>query len=99
MAHITGGGLLDNIPRILPDGCAVTLDRSRWDLPKIFKIIQDVGDVNDQEMFRVFNMGIGMVLIVSGSNVDTVLNDLRHAGEPGTVIGQVTRGDRIVQIV
>ncbi|MDN3513403.1 MAG: phosphoribosylformylglycinamidine cyclo-ligase [Candidatus Brocadia sp.] len=99
MAHITGGGLLDNIPRILPDGCAVTLDRSRWDMPRIFKIIQDIGGVNDQEMFRVFNMGIGMVLIVSGSNVDTVLKDLRHAREPGTVIGQVTRGDRSVQIV
>lgn len=99
MAHITGGGLLDNIPRILPDGCAVTLERNRWDIPKIFKIIQDAGNINDQEMFHVFNMGVGMVLIVSKSTVDTVLNDLKHTGEPGTVIGEVTRGDRIVHIV
>ncbi|MFO0795799.1 MAG: phosphoribosylformylglycinamidine cyclo-ligase [Candidatus Brocadiaceae bacterium] len=99
MAHITGGGFLDNIPRILPEGCAVTLERSRWDVPKIFKIIQDVGSIDDQEMFHVFNMGIGMVLIVSKSDVETILNDLRHAKEPGTVIGEVTRGDKIVHIV
>ena len=99
MAHITGGGLLDNIPRILPDGCAVTLERSRWNVPKIFKIIQDVGNINDQEMFHVFNMGIGMVLIVSKSDEKTILNDLRHAKEPGTVIGEVVKGNRIVQVV
>lgn len=99
MAHITGGGLLDNIPRILPNDCAVMLERSRWDVPKIFDIIQDVGTINDQEMFHVFNMGIGMILIVSKSDVETVLNDLRHAKEPGMVIGEVTRGDRIVHIV
>jgi phosphoribosylformylglycinamidine cyclo-ligase len=99
MAHITGGGLLENIPRILPEGCAVQLERDRWDAPGIFKIIQDVGNINDQEMFHVFNMGIGMVLIVSKSDVETVLNDLRHAKEPGIVIGEVTRGDRIVHIV
>lgn len=99
MAHITGGGLLDNIPRILPDGCAVTLEKSRWNVPKIFEIIQDVGDINNQEMFHVFNMGIGMVLIVSKSDAETVLNDLQHAKEPGTVIGEVTRGDRFVHIV
>ncbi|CAG0942399.1 phosphoribosylformylglycinamidine cyclo-ligase [Candidatus Brocadiaceae bacterium] len=99
MAHITGGGLLENIPRILPEGCAVQLERDRWDVPGIFKIIQDVGNINDQEMFHVFNMGIGMVLIVSKSDVETVLNDLRQAKEPGIVIGEVTRGDRIVHIV
>ncbi len=99
MAHITGGGLLDNIPRILPDGCAVKLEINRWNIPKIFKIIQDVGDINDQEMLHVFNMGIGMVLIVSKSDVKTVLKDLRQAKEPGTVIGEVTKGDRVVHIV
>lgn len=99
MAHITGGGLLENIPRILPEDCAVQLERDRWDAPGIFKIIQDVGNINDQEMFHVFNMGIGMVLIVSKSDVETVLNDLKQAKEPGIVIGEVTRGDRIVHIV
>ncbi len=98
MAHITGGGLLDNIPRILPDDCAVTLEKSRWNVPKIFEIIQDVGGINNQEMFHVFNMGIGMVLIVSKSDVETVLSDLTHAKEPGTVIGEVVKGDRFVYI-
>lgn len=99
IAHITGGGLLENIPRILPEGCAVQLERDRWDAPGIFKIIQDVGNIHDHEMFHVFNMGIGMVLIVSKTDVETVLNDLRQAKEPGIVIGEVTRGDRIVHMV
>ncbi|MFN3531685.1 MAG: phosphoribosylformylglycinamidine cyclo-ligase [Candidatus Brocadia sp.] len=99
MAHITGGGLLENIPRILPQGCAVRLERDKWSVPKIFKIIQYLGNIDDQEMFHVFNMGIGMVLIVSKPDVETVLNDLRHAKEPGTVIGKVTRGNRTVHIV
>ncbi|MEP9409859.1 MAG: phosphoribosylformylglycinamidine cyclo-ligase [Candidatus Brocadia sp.] len=99
MAHITGGGLLDNIPRVLPEGCAVAVEKSMWNVPKIFEIIQDVGNINEQEMFHVFNMGIGMVLVVSKSDVKTILNDLRRAKEPGTVIGEVTRGDRIVHIV
>ncbi|MBV6519473.1 MAG: phosphoribosylformylglycinamidine cyclo-ligase [Candidatus Brocadia sp.] len=100
IAHITGGGLRDNIPRILPEGCSVTLERKEWDVPKIFKIIQDVGEITDQEMFHVFNMGIGMVLVVPESEVKKVLNTLKYAKEPGIVIGEVTRGDnRIVRIV
>jgi len=98
MAHITGGGLIENIPRILPEGCAVTLEISKWNVPEIFNIIQDVGDVEDQEMFHVFNMGIGMVLIVSKSDVNTVLSDLKSAKEPGRVIGEVVRGNRTVRI-
>ncbi|MBW7898883.1 Phosphoribosylformylglycinamidine cyclo-ligase [Candidatus Brocadiaceae bacterium B188] len=99
MAHITGGGLLENIPRILPQGCAVRLERNKWNIPEIFKIVQNVGDIEDQEMFRVFNMGIGMVLVVSKYDVKTVLADLKHAKEPGTVIGEVVKGSGIVHIV
>ena len=99
MAHITGGGLIENIPRILPEGCAVTLERSKWNVPKIFEIIQEIGNIDDQEMFHVFNMGIGVALIVSKSDVKTVLSDLEKAKEPGTVIGKVVRGDRAVRIV
>ncbi len=99
MAHITGGGLLENIPRILPSGCAVRLGKNRWAAPEIFKIIQDIGNIKDREMFHVFNMGIGMILVVSESDVETVLRDLRNAKEPGTVIGEVIRGDRVVHIV
>ncbi len=99
MAHITGGGLVENIPRILPEGCAVTLERSKWNVPKIFNIIQDIGNIDNQEMIHVFNMGIGMVLIVSKSDVKTVLSDLEKAKEPRTIIGEVIKGDRIVHIV
>ena len=98
MAHITGGGLVENIPRILPEGCAVMLERSNWNVPKIFNIIQDVGNIADQEMFHVFNMGIGMVLIVSRSDVKIVLNDLKSTKEPGTIIGEVIKGGRTVGI-
>ncbi|HHT9114263.1 MAG: phosphoribosylformylglycinamidine cyclo-ligase [Planctomycetes bacterium] len=99
MAHITGGGLVENIPRILPEGCAVTLERSKWNVPEIFNIIQDIGNIDNQEMFHVFNMGIGMVLIVSKSDVKTVLNDLKSTKEPGTTIGEVIRGNRTVRVV
>ncbi len=99
MAHITGGGFFDNIPRILPDGCAVELDKSRWNVPEIFRIIQDVGDINDREMFHVFNMGIGMILIVSEADVKAVLKAFDRAGEPGTVIGEVVKGDKTVSVL
>ena len=99
MAHITGGGLLENIPRILPDGCAVRLEKNKWSVPEIFKIIQNLGNINDQEMFHVFNMGIGMVLVVSKSDAETILSDLKSAREHGTIIGEVEKGDRVVLIV
>lgn len=98
MAHITGGGLYDNIPRILPDGCAVQLQRELWEIPRIFNIIQDIGDVEDTEMFHVFNMGIGMALIVARQDAKTVLRDLKMAEEPGVVIGEVVKGNKIVHI-
>jgi len=75
------------------------LERSKWNVPKIFNIIQDVGNIDNQEMFHVFNMGIGMALIVSKSDVKTVLNDLKSAKGHGRVIGEVRKGDRIVHIV
>lgn len=99
MAHITGGGLLENIPRILPDGCAVKLEKAKWNIPKVFNIIQDLGNIKDEEMFHVFNMGIGMVLIVSKSEVESVLRDLKVSRETGTVIGEIVKGDKIVHIM
>ncbi|MDR4509757.1 MAG: phosphoribosylformylglycinamidine cyclo-ligase [Candidatus Brocadiaceae bacterium] len=98
MAHITGGGLVENIPRILPEGYAVSLEKNLWDLPPIFSVIQDMGNISDQEMYRVFNMGIGLVMIVSRSEVNTVLRDLHRAKEPGAVIGEVVKGNGTVTI-
>lgn len=98
MAHITGGGLLENVPRILPEGCSVRINKTGWDIPAIFEIIQDIGNINENEMFRVFNMGIGMVVIVSALNAKKILNDLRNAGESVVIIGEVTEGEKSVHI-
>ncbi len=91
LAHITGGGFYDNIPRILPDGVSVNLDPSAWPVLPIFKLIRDKGGVADAEMHRVFNMGIGLV-VITGPEIDL-------GGLPGTgamLIGEVSRGKRPV---
>lgn len=98
LAHITGGGLIDNPPRILPDGIAVTLERESWPIPTIFQIIQQLGRVDEAEMMRAFNMGLGMLMVVSESQVDDALAIL---GESGWLVGEVVPHDGTskVQIV
>ncbi len=91
MAHITGGGT-DNIPRVLPSGLGVKIDRSAWEVPPLFRLIQSAGGVSDAEMFRVFNMGIGFVLLTAPENADSVLAHLREAGETAFLMGEVTAG-------
>ena len=85
MAHLTGGGFVDNIPRILPPGVCAVVDRSAWAVPPLFRLIEEVGQVDHDEMYRVFNMGIGMVLAVAPGDAPAVL-----AAEPAAVvIGEV----------
>jgi phosphoribosylformylglycinamidine cyclo-ligase len=97
IAHITGGGLIDNPPRILPEGLAIRLRRGSWEVPKVFPWLQALGDVPDAEMFRVFNMGIGLVLVVAEYYADAIARYLAdEAGVPSWVIGEVVAGDRIV---
>ena len=98
IAHITGGGLVENIPRILPAGCAVELDSDAWPTPRIFRVVQELGDVPEDEMYRVFNMGIGLAVIVPPYFVQSVLRKFRRAGEDPAVIGQVVEGERSVTI-
>ena len=86
MAHLTGGGFVDNIPRILPANTAVVVERGAWEVPQLFQLIERVGRVDHQEMYRVFNMGIGMVLIVAPGEVQAVIGAVK--GEVW-VIGQV----------
>ena len=86
IAHITGGGLFDNLSRILPPGMALKLKKGSWGIPSIFVLIQERGDVAEQEMFRVFNMGIGMALISSPADVSGLLSSLEGA----KVIGEIT---------
>ncbi len=99
IAHITGGGFYDNIPRILPAECSVTLERSQWAVPPIFGLIQDLGQVPDTEMFRTFNMGIGLVLVVERTAAEDVVARLNEAGEAAGVIGEVCRGGHDVNIL
>lgn len=98
IAHITGGGLLENIPRVLPDALSVRLDRSTWERPAIFELIETRGAVAQMEMDRVFNQGIGLALIVPGSAADGVIALLEKAGEVAQVIGEVTEGEGVVEI-
>ncbi len=89
MAHITGGGLLDNVPRVLPRGLAAQLNNQAWTIPPIFRLIQQRGNVARDEMYRVFNMGIGMVLICSPEAADQLTSALSEAKVIGEVVKQV----------
>ncbi len=99
MAHITGGGFYDNIPRILPADCSVTVDRRLWTVPPIFTYIQELGNVPDPEMYRTFNMGIGLVLICRRDQALEVIAELSLAGETAALIGEVHRGPHEVDIL
>jgi phosphoribosylformylglycinamidine cyclo-ligase len=89
IAHITGGGLVENIPRILPDGCGVDIKKGSWPILPVFDVMQSLGNVDEDEMYRAFNMGIGMVFIVSPNNVNSAKNalkDLTEVYEIGSVV-------------
>lgn len=94
MAHITGGGLVDNVPRILPEGLAARFDSNSWSIPPIFELIQRKGKVARDEMYHVFNMGIGMVVVCSVDNVGNITKALPKAKVIGEVINQ--KGARVV---
>lgn len=92
MAHITGGGFVDNIPRVLPPGVGVRIDKSAWEVPPLFRLIQERGGVGEAEMFRVFNMGVGFVLIVAPGAADETMTRLTNAGERVCVLGEAVPG-------
>jgi phosphoribosylformylglycinamidine cyclo-ligase len=93
MAHITGGGITDNLPRILPENLEAVVDRSAWTVPAIFSWLQRTGNVPDADMFRTFNMGVGLILVCAAADAEPLLQKLRAAGESSaTVIGSVRPG-------
>jgi len=97
IAHITGGGLIDNPPRILPEGCGIRLRRGSWTVPPVFPWLQRLAEVEDSEMDRVFNMGIGMVLVVAEFNAEAIVRRLsRRLRLPAWIIGEVVPGERKV---
>jgi phosphoribosylformylglycinamidine cyclo-ligase len=100
MAHITGGGITDNLPRVLPAGTAARVDRSTWRVPAIFRWLGEGGRVPEYDLRRSLNMGIGLILVVAAKDVDAVRADLLKAGEANSVvIGDIVQGDRDVKYV
>ena len=98
LSHITGGGLLDNIPRVLPDGLEAVLERSAWRHEAVFEWLQQQGRIADTEMYRVFNCGIGMTVHVSANDAQRAIDILRAAGQEALVIGEIRSGTRGVVI-
>jgi len=92
MAHITGGGLVGNIPRVLPKNCNAAINKANWPRHKIFTFLQNAGPVEESEMYRVFNMGIGFVLIVAEDFANSIAKKLRRFGEQVYTIGRITTG-------
>src|SRR5262245_54614973 len=97
MAHITGGGITENLPRVLPESCAAVIDPRSWTPLPVFGVLQERGGIATDEMFRAFNMGVGLILVCAPEQVDRALGAIAAAGEPAaSIIGHVIRGDRSV---
>lgn len=99
IAHITGGGFIDNIPRVLPKKCNVQIHKNSWPLSPLFQILADQGGVPEAELYQVFNMGIGMTVIVPEANEGAVMKLIRTSGHDAWTIGQVTKGSGIVEMI
>jgi phosphoribosylformylglycinamidine cyclo-ligase len=99
LAHITGGGLTDNLPRVLPDGLQASIERGSWPVAPVFEYIRRVGRVAEEEMFRTYNMGIGMVAMVGAEQAEQFEAGLDALDEPHYRIGEIMEGDRKVRYV
>ena len=99
LAHITGGGLLENVPRVLPEGTAVEIERGSWPVPSVFKVMREIGNVAESEMFRTFNMGVGMVVVCAASDFETVRYHFDSPGSDCFRVGRVVEGAREVKLV
>ncbi|HBU14217.1 MAG TPA: phosphoribosylformylglycinamidine cyclo-ligase, partial [Gemmobacter sp.] len=96
LAHITGGGLLENIPRVLPDGCHAMVDADAWDQPRLMAFLQAQGHIEPGEMARTFNCGIGMMVVVAADQADAIEALLRAEGETVCRMGQVVAGEGVI---
>jgi len=99
LAHITGGGLTDNIPRILPAGTAVEIEKGSWPVLPVFQLMQQIGNVSNAEMYRTFNMGVGMIIVTSQSNASVVKSHFQDRGEQVYEIGRVIQGEGQVNLI
>ena len=96
VAHITGGGFYENMPRCLKEGLGIKINKGSWDIPEIFGFLQETGNISEQDMYNVFNMGIGMILVVDEKDVEKTMRILKDNGENPSVIGTVTDNEGIV---
>jgi len=99
MAHITGGGFYDNIPRVIPEDLTVRIKKGSWPVPRIFRLIQARGQVGEREMFRTFNMGVGMVVVVAAKDATRTVRMFERLGQKAYLIGELRRGKKEVQII
>ncbi len=95
LAHVTGGGIPGNLPRSLPEGMGARIDRGSWEVPAVFRALQELGGVEEEEMVRVFNMGVGMILVVGAADAEGVLVRLQGAGERAWILGEVEEGNGV----
>jgi len=100
LAHITGGGITENLPRVLPEGCSAEIDLGTWNVPALFQLLQERGQIPRDEMFRAFNMGIGLILVAAPAEAERIIDTLARHGEAHAVrIGFVVSGSRDVRYV
>ena len=99
IAHITGGGLSDNIIRILPPNCCAEVRKGTWEIPSVFPFLQEKGGVDEAEMYHVFNMGVGLVLVVPSNQIDMAIASLRESGESPSLIGEIIHDEKSVRII
>jgi phosphoribosylformylglycinamidine cyclo-ligase len=99
LAHITGGGFVDNLPRVLPAKCDAVIRKGSWEMLPIFQMIKDRGGVPEAELYQVFNMGIGMTVIVAADQADAVLRSIRAAKKPAWFIGEIVKGRGMARVV
>ena len=96
IAHITGGGFIENIPRILPEGVSAEIVKNSYEVPAVFKVMQEKAEITDEQIYNTFNMGIGMVVCVAPENVDAAIESLKATGEDVAVIGKIVAGKGVI---
>jgi phosphoribosylformylglycinamidine cyclo-ligase len=94
IAHITGGGITDNLPRVVPKGYKAVVHRGSWEIPPIFTFLKEKGNIPEDEMLRTFNNGIGMVIVVRTKETEDILGRLNSLGQKAFVIGEIEKADR-----
>jgi len=99
VSHITGGGFIENVPRMLSDGVKAVIEKGTWDILPIFNMLQKLGNVSEHDMYNTFNMGIGMIVAVDADRADAAVKCLESAGEKAYIIGKLEQGDKTVEIV